>query len=62
MLGFYTINGSRYYMDSMSHIVSGGKLRQPMYYCNAQVIIGCPAIIRLLNGAVIQTSRVKGYF
>lgn len=58
---FRTKSGSIYVLDTVNKLFYGGKFKNPMSYVQAQVIIGCKALIQLSDGRLVRTSIVECY-
>lgn len=62
MNGFYTKSGTIYYIDSVNKLVWGGKIISPVLFVTLRAIIGTRGRIQLINGVIVDTNIVEGYF
>lgn len=62
MNGFYTKSGTIYYIDNVNKLVWGGKIISPVPFVTLRTIIGTRGRIQLINGVIVDTNIVEGYF
>lgn len=62
MNGFYTKSGTIYYIDNVNKLVWGGKIISPVPFVTLRATIGTRGRIQLINGVIVDTNIVEGYF
>lgn len=61
MSGFKTNTGTKYYLDTVNMLFSGGKYKNPVKYLSAYCMIGMAGVIYLADGRVVTTNIIQCY-
>ena len=59
--GFVTSDGSVYYVNQYSKVISGGIFKDRLGYSCLQCVIGLPGVIKIPDGSVYKTGVVIEY-